>query len=44
MYADDLTIRSHSEAGAQALLNVRHVFCQLFGMEVNFAVHKTQDT
>jgi hypothetical protein len=41
MYADDVTLISHSAAGAQELLNVLDVFCQLFGMEVNLAPHKT---
>jgi hypothetical protein len=46
MYADGVTLISHTAAGAQQLLDVPHcgpvhVLCKLFGMEVNLSPCKT---
>jgi hypothetical protein len=41
MYADDAKLIAASPAELQALLNVLHLFCTLFDMQVNVSPHKT---
>lgn len=41
LYADDCALIGQSTSDCQQLLNILDAFCQLFGMQVNLAPHKT---